>query len=40
VLSRFYAAHHNQAAGVQDMLDAIAADTGFDATALAERWLR
>jgi aminopeptidase N len=39
-LSRFYLAHRGKAAGMQDMLDAIRADTGFDPTALADRWLR
>jgi aminopeptidase N len=40
VLARFYAAHHNRAAGMQDMLDAIAADTGFDPAPLVDKWLR
>ncbi len=40
VISRFYLKHKNQAAGMQDMLDAIRTDTGFDATAIAEARLR
>jgi len=40
VLSRFYLAHRNQAAGMQDMLDAIAADTGLDVAPLVDKWLR
>jgi hypothetical protein len=40
VLSRFYMAHRGQPAGMQDMLDAIKADTGFDASALATARLR
>lgn len=40
VIGRFYRAHRNQPAGMQDMLDAIKADTGFDATALATARLR
>jgi hypothetical protein len=40
VIGRFYRAHVGQAASMQDMLDAIAADTGFDATQLAEARLR
>ncbi len=39
-MGRFYAEHHNQAAGMQDLLDTIKADTGFDPTALAQAWLR
>ena len=37
---RFYAEHHNGTAGMQDMLDTIKADSGFDPTALAQSWLR
>ncbi|HEU0036009.1 MAG TPA: M1 family aminopeptidase [Kofleriaceae bacterium] len=40
VIGRFYIAHQNQPASMQDMLDAIRADTGFDATAIAEARLR
>jgi aminopeptidase N len=40
VISRFYLAHQNQAAGMQDMIDAIKADTGFDPTPIAEDRLR
>jgi aminopeptidase N len=40
VIGRFYRAHHNQPAGMQDMIDAIKTDTGFDATDLAEARLR
>jgi aminopeptidase N len=39
-MGHFYAVHHNQAAGMQDLLDTIKADTGFDPTALAQAWLR
>ncbi len=39
-LREFYAAHAGGAAGVQDLLDTIFAETGFDASALAEAWLR
>lgn len=40
VLHRFYLAHRGQAAGMQDMVDAILADTGFDPSALVEQRLR
>ncbi len=40
VIGRFYRAHQNQAASMQDMLDAIEADTGFDPTPLADARLR
>ena len=40
VIGRFYEAHRNEAAGMQDMLDAIRAETGFDATPIAEARLR
>ena len=40
VLARFYVAHVGQAAGMQDMIDAIKADTGFDPSALVESRLR
>ena len=39
VLRGFYAAHGGRAAGVQDLLDAIEADTGFDPGELARGWL-
>jgi aminopeptidase N len=40
VLSNFYNAHKNQAAGMQQMIDAIKAETGFDPTPIAEARLR
>lgn len=40
VLASFYQERHGTAARVQDLLDAIAADTGFDPTELANGWLR
>ncbi|MEO8703766.1 MAG: peptidase M1, partial [Kofleriaceae bacterium] len=40
VISRFYVAHKTKAAGMQEMLDAIQADTGFDPTPIAEARLR
>ena len=40
VLSRFYLAHKNKVAGMQDMIDAIKADTGFDPTPIAQTRLR
>ena len=40
VIGRFYVAHKNQAASMQDMIDAIKADTGFDPTPIAEARLR
>ncbi|HEX7602493.1 MAG TPA: M1 family aminopeptidase, partial [Polyangiaceae bacterium] len=39
-IARFYAEHHGKAAGVKDMLGAILAETGFDASSLASAWLR
>lgn len=39
-LAAFFAAHVGRAAGMQDLLDRIEAETGFDPTALAEAWLR
>ncbi len=39
-LGRFYRAHVGKPAGMQDVLDAIAADSGFDPSALATKWLR
>jgi hypothetical protein len=40
VIGRFYRAHHNQPAGMQDMIDAIETDTGFDPSAIVEKRLR
>jgi hypothetical protein len=40
VIGRFYVAHKNQPASMQDMLDAIERDTGFDPTPIAEARLR
>ncbi len=40
VLSDFYMAGVGQARGMQEMLDAIEADTGFDPRPLADHWLR
>ena len=40
VLHRFYMAHRGAPAGMQDMLDAIQHDTGFDPSALAQARLR
>lgn len=40
VLADFYKAHVGKAAYMQDMIDAIKADTGFDPTPLSEKWLR
>jgi len=40
VLADFYAEHVGQAAHMQDMIDAIESDTGFDPMPLAEAWLR
>ncbi len=40
VIARFYQAHMNQPAGMQDMIDAIKADTGFDPKALVAARLR
>ncbi len=39
-LAAFYAAHAGEAAGMQDMLDTILAETGFDPAPLANAWLR
>jgi hypothetical protein len=39
-LSKFYRAHVGGAARMQDLLDAIKTETGFDPTALANAWLR
>lgn len=39
-LRRFYQAHRGRAAGMQDLLDLLAAETGFDPGPLAEAWLR
>ncbi len=40
VLAKFYREHVGQAASMQQLLDAIRAETGFDPTALANGWLR
>ena len=40
VLHRFYLAHRGKPAGMQDMIDAIKADTGFDPAALVTARLR
>jgi aminopeptidase N len=40
VIGRFYQAHKNKAAGMQDMLEAIRTDTGFDASPIAQARLR
>jgi len=39
-IARFYQAHVGKAAGMQDMLDTILAETTFDASDLADAWLR
>lgn len=39
-IARFYKERRGTAAGVQDMLDTIEAETGFDAAPLANAWLR
>jgi aminopeptidase N len=40
VIGAFYRAHENQPASMQDMIDAIRRDTGFDPTSIAEARLR
>lgn len=40
VLSSFFSHYAGQAAGMQDMLDHILAETGFDPSDLADGWLR
>lgn len=40
VLAAFFATYVGRAAGMQDLLDLLAAETGFDPTALADAWLR
>ena len=40
VIGTFYRAHKNQAASMQQMIDAIKADTGFDPTPIAKARLR
>jgi aminopeptidase N len=40
VLHDFYAAHHGRATGMQDMIDLIENETGFDPTPLVESRLR
>ena len=39
-LGVFYQAHVGQAAGMQDVIDTIHAETGFDPTPLSTAWLR
>jgi len=39
-LRRFFLQHRGKAAGVQQLLDAVRAETGYDAAACAEAWLR
>jgi len=39
-LSTFYLVGRGSALGVQDLLDTIQAETGFDPNALADAWLR
>jgi aminopeptidase N len=39
-LSRVYEKSHGKAAGMQDVLDQVKADTGYDPTACAAAWLR
>lgn len=40
ILSLFFTTYVGQAAGMQDMLDMIRTESGFDPTTLAEGWLR
>jgi aminopeptidase N len=40
IIGDFYKAHHNQPAGMQQMIDAIKAASGFDPTPIAEARLR
>ena len=40
VLGSFFMTHRGQAATMQMLLDAVALDTGFDATICADEWLR
>ncbi|MCB9732144.1 MAG: peptidase M1 [Deltaproteobacteria bacterium] len=40
VFARFYERHVGEAARMQDLLDQVREDTGFDPEPLAERWLR
>ena len=40
VLGLFFAAHAGEAAGMQDLVDLIESETGFDTTAPVEGWLR
>jgi hypothetical protein len=40
VLAEFYAAHAGDAAGMQDLLDAIQAESNWDPSACAQVWLR
>mgnify|MGYP002146944825 CR=1 FL=1 len=38
-MRQFYDAHDGEAAGVADLVDAIRATSGYDATACAQAWL-
>jgi hypothetical protein len=40
VLRDFYEAHHGRAAGMQDMVELIEKETGYDPTPLVESRLR
>ena len=40
VIGKFYRTYAGRAAGMQDMLDMVKAETGFDPTKLAEGHLR
>jgi aminopeptidase N len=40
VLALFFSLHVGEAAGMQDLLDLIVAETGFDPGPLADGWLR
>ncbi len=40
VIGRFYKRHRNKAAGMQDMVDAIRTETGFDPKAISTSRLR
>jgi aminopeptidase N len=40
IIGDFYKAHRNKAAGMQDMIDAIKAASGFDPTPIAQARLR
>ncbi len=40
VLGSFFVQHAGEAAGMQELLDTVLVETGFDPTALADAWLR